>query len=272
MFRAPEKLTPESLAALMKDPRYRDPRNREHKAYRDFVTRAYRSYYGEAGGGALSGAARAGGGIVHVRGYTRVVDGKIQHVQAYDRRGPWSDRPNADFRQKIAEAEMSAVRDDDGYGDHNKKSNALGRYQLTPIALDQIKWRNKDGKWTEKAREHGVQSDEEFLKKPEAQEDALDDYLRDNERQAESYKLFQRVGTQISSPRGNFTVTEGGLMAASHRHGASATAKYFDKLDRAKRRGQRVTLSKDEVQIEKRLRDFQKTPYERMRPQRESQR
>ena len=118
----PEKLTPQSLAALVQDRRYRDRRDPEHKAYRDFVTRAYRSFYGEAGGGMDRGAARAGGGIVHVRGYTRVVDGKLQHVQAYERRGPWSDRPNADFHQGLAIAETSAIKADDGYGDFHPSS------------------------------------------------------------------------------------------------------------------------------------------------------
>jgi hypothetical protein len=259
MYNLPHPLTEKSLAGLILDRRYRDRRDPAHKAYRDFVTKAYRSYYGEG-----AQHARAAGSMVHVRGYTRVVDGQEQHVQAYERRGPWSNRSNPNFRQKIAEAEMSAVRDDNGYGDRNKDSNALGRYQLTPIALDQIKWRNNDGSWTEKARQHGVESDQQFLDNPEAQEDAMDEYLRDNERQADSFKLTKRVGDKVSRPGGNFTVTLGGLMAAAHRHGARKTAKYFAKLDSAKRHGQRPTLSKEEGQIEKRLRDFQNVPYTRL--------
>ena len=168
MFNLPEKLTPQSLAALMGDRRYRDRRDPEHKAYRDFVSRAYRSFYGEGGGGMDRGAARAGGGIVHVRGYTRVVDGKLQHVQAYERRGPWSDRPVAEFRQAIAKSEQSADKKNDGYGEVGKgpiSRRALGIYQLQRDALVDAGWRDKrDGSWTLKARTHGVKNDKDFLR------------------------------------------------------------------------------------------------------------
>jgi hypothetical protein len=44
-------------------------------------------------------------------------------------------------------------------------------------ALVDAGWKNKDGGWTEKAEEAGVKSDDDFLKNPDAQEQALTDTL-----------------------------------------------------------------------------------------------
>jgi len=276
MFNLPEKLTPQSLAALVQDRRYRDRRDPEHKAYRDFVSRAYRSFYGEAGGGVDRGAARAGGGIVHVRGYTRVVDGKLQHVQAYDRRGPWSDRPTSEIRQQIAVKEGSANKANDGYGEFRKGRNgntrldALGRYQIQRDTLRGAGWEDGLGKWTEKARQSGVESDEDFLTKPDAQEKAFDDVLSSYEQEADKRGLFERVrrGEKITGIKGEITVTEAGIIAAMHRRGGPDVAKYFAEADKAKREKRGIRYDKPGVfkQIETRLREFQNVPYTRVTP------
>jgi len=265
MFNLPEKLTPQSLAALVQDRRYRDRRDPEHKAYRDFVSRAYRSFYGEAGGGVDRGAARAGGGIVHVRGYTRVFDGKIQHVQAYERRAP-----SAAFSNGIAAAEQSS-----GYGAFrkNKKGfwrDTLGRYQLQRTMLREAGWVNRRREWTDKARKHGITSDRKFLETPEAQEAAWADVLPLYEHEADNRGFFDRVdrGEKIAGLKGEITVTEAGIIAAMHRRGGPDVAKYFAEADRAKREKRGIRYDSDGVftQIETRLREFQNVPYTRVTP------
>jgi hypothetical protein len=80
---------------------------------------------------------------------------------------------SARFREEIANEES---RGSGGYRAFNK-SGALGAYQLTPIALEDIKWRDKNGTWSEAS---GIASDEAFLNNPLAQEIALKEYLARN--------------------------------------------------------------------------------------------
>jgi len=204
-------------------------------------------------------------GTVHVGAYERQGPHGVIHVAAHERGGgsgrAWERKPNSAFRQKIAEAERSAEQTNDGYGERHP-GGALGRYQITPITLDQAGWKI-GGTWTDKAREHGVASDDDFLKNPAAQEAAMSDIMREAERQADSKGLYNHSGRTYPGVGGeSVTITDAGIAAAAHRHGAGATANYL----RRRVNGRKADAPEDRTrdkQIEKRLRDFEKVPYTR---------
>jgi hypothetical protein len=203
-------------------------------------------------------------GNVHVRAYQRVANGQTVQVQAYDRSAPWRDKPNAGFRDAIARAEGSADKPNHGYGERNASSGALGRYQMQPSTLHGIGWRNAENEWTERAHAYGVESDDDFLERPVAQEAALDDLLRQYEREADAKGLFERIGTRIKGRNAEITVTAAGIMGAVHRQGATKTAEYFRQIDKAGGDSNGAILLEKEIRVETRLRKFQKLRYQRM--------
>lgn len=165
---------------------------------------------------------------------------------------------SARFREEIANRES---RGSGGYRAFNK-SGALGAYQLTPIALEDIKWRDKNGVWSKAS---GIASDEEFLNNPLAQEIALKEYLARNEKILRYGGFEPPLGQVIRGLEGELTVTENGLAAAMHREGAPAVKRYLKAL------ASQNWIS-DESQwpekqrpmiraIEDRLRDFADIPY-----------
>ena len=123
----------------------------------------------------------------------------------------WKTRPNADFREKLAEKESTANQPNNGYG-VKAQNGALGRYQMLPGALIDAGWKNSDGTWTEKAQEAGVKSDDDFLKNPAAQEQALTDTLEAFHKELKTSGTLDYVGKTITDSAGNqLTVTEPGL-------------------------------------------------------------
>jgi len=173
---------------------------------------------------------------------------------------PWHGRPNETFRQKIAEAERSAEHENDGYGQY-APSGAMGRYQLTLLALRDIKWKDADGPWTDLAGEQGVNSDSAFLANPAAQEEAMTAYMRRNEAQLKANESKSYIGIEYRDHEGKrLKITGAGLAAAAHREGARATARTLAKLQE-KAAGQRRTFTKEEVRAIKRIRDFEDVTY-----------
>jgi hypothetical protein len=131
----------------------------------------------------------------------------------------------AALRRRLAEAEGTAREPGQGYGVRNRRSGALGRYQMLPIALRDIGWRNEGGAWTARARAAGVRSDADFLASPAAQEAAMADYLNRAEQQLQANGALSRAGQALSALDGRpIRLTEAGLVAAAHRRGAGAVA------------------------------------------------
>jgi hypothetical protein len=144
----------------------------------------------------------------------------------------WKTRPNADFRQKLAEKESTANQPNNGYG-VEVENGALGRYQMLKGALVDAGWKNKDDTWTEKAEEAGVKNDSDFLKNPEAQEQALTDALEAYHGQLKRDGALDYVGKTITDSAGNqLTVSEAGLTAAAHKQGSHAVRIYLDSQTR----------------------------------------
>jgi hypothetical protein len=125
------------------------------------------------------------------------------------------------YRNKIAEAEQST-----GYQDENP-SGAWGRYQLTPIARQDIGLERLDGSLTGK---YGVNTKKEFLNDPVAQEQAFADVMKRNEEQlrAKNNNSVQHLGRQIDGIKAKFKISMSGLLAAAHREGAEQVKRYLD--------------------------------------------
>lgn len=171
----------------------------------------------------------------------------------------WENHRNPEFRNRLAIAEGSADKPNFGYGEVNEKAGALGRYQMTPVALRAAGMIDAHGKWT---RKYGVHSRAEFLAEPEAQEKAITEFLNDTERQLRANGSFQFIGANIGGLVSRFTVSRAGLIAAGHRWGARATHDYLGRIAKNGFTSRGLTLSSTERAIETRLRTFADVPYE----------
>ena len=184
----------------------------------------------------------------------------------------WEGQPNQAWRQQIAAEETRRETGDYGYGMGGQPgSSALGRYQMLRDLLAEAGWKDRTtGAWTAKAADAGVQSNEQFLANPQAQEAALNDAMRANERLLGALGASSLVGQEVPGMRdGPVPVTEGGLAAAAHREGAPSVARYLNARQQNQPippsvAGRRGDLSRFN-EIERRLRAFAETPYERMR-------
>lgn len=172
----------------------------------------------------------------------------------------WQHYPNADFRNRLAIAENTADDKDFGYStvlDHTDNEGhrhiALGRYQLTPVALRAAGMMDSAGRWTGK---YGVHSRAGLLADAEAQEKALTDYLNDNIRQLRAYGAFDHIGQTIDGLKARFPVTLAGIIAAAHREGAPATADYLKRVQAHGLSSKGLRLKPFDRPIETRLRTF----------------
>lgn len=133
----------------------------------------------------------------------------------------WPDSPiHAEFRRAIHRKESGGAGDD-GYAASG--NGAYGRYQMRVPALKDAGLIDRDGNWTGK---YGLDSVEDFLRQPAAQEKAFADFMA----RAEGYvrqDVRDYAGRQIDGKLARFPVTEAGLLAAAHRQGAGMLAPYF---------------------------------------------
>ena len=177
----------------------------------------------------------------------------------------WEQFPNADFRDRLAEAEHTATGKDLGYGEmldrtdpQDRRHLAFGRYQLTPAALQAVGLMDRSGDWTGK---YGIHSAAQFLADPEAQEQALTDYLDDLQRQLQATGAFSHIGETIGGIKARFPVTRAGIIAAAHREGAPATRDYLNRIAKHRYTSKGLVLSKRDLAIETRLRSFSDASY-----------
>lgn len=282
----------------MRMPAYRMP-EREGDRLRAAVMKGFATRY--PGPARFDATGRMETGVVAVRSYPRrEPDGGVHQVRAHDRAGPagqgraplpaaparpaapqppqppaqplpraWEERTNRAWREQIVAAEGQGRERGPAHGYDIARAGslgAMGRYQMTPGALRGAQWQDTSGSWTERARAAGVNSRASFLANPQAQEAALDDYLRDNEIQLRRNGAFTRVGTSFPGLSGrSVTITTSGLTAAVHRHGPSATRNYI----RAREAGI-PPRNEDEraifLAIETRLLTFADQSYQRLSP------
>jgi hypothetical protein len=158
-----------------------------------------------------------------------------------------------ELRTRLAVAEGSAAKQDDGYGEVNDLSGGLGRYQMTPIALSAVGMVDAEGKWTGK---YGISSPHRFLADRDAQEQALTEFLNETERQMNILGLFRYIGAVVTGKAGHFAITRSGLLAAGHRAGPTAVRDYFRKITISRFSSRTLRLSLSERAVETRLRTF----------------
>lgn len=180
---------------------------------------------------------------------------------------PWESQSNPEFRQRIAEAERSAEHAGHGYGLRNPGSGALGRYQFLPIALRDIGWMDAQGQWNAQAARHGVTDEASFLASPAAQEAAMSAYLARQEVILERIGTMGATGTTLTGLDGRpILLSEGAMVAAAHRRGAGALARYIEHRtttpDAPLSPAQRSAFAS----IEHRLRGFAEVGYSSERP------
>jgi hypothetical protein len=205
-----------------------------------------------------------------VNAYDQRRDGKRVEVAQHTRGAgpaagakPWSNKSNPSFRERIAAAERGPGHTGDGYDAKHPVSHALGRYQITPDAFQDIGWQDKYGNWTAKAKAHGVASEADFINKPEAQEAAFGDYMKRNDEQLDRNGSRAHLGEKYVSPIGiGFTVTQAGLAAAAHRAGPKTTRSALEKLA-SRRNGNPKRFTREERWAITRMREMADVPYER---------
>jgi hypothetical protein len=188
-----------------------------------------------------------------------------EHAHACD---PYPESPlDFEFRDRLAKAEHSHDKPNDGYGEHHKGSGALGRYQLKESSLQDADFKDKAGEWTEKAHRLGVHDKEDFLKNSHAQEKALEASTAAKDKQLETNGAKKHLGQTVQGIKGEFEITEARLAAAAHRHGARGTKDYLDHLKNHDWKSDPATFppgkKREFHETETRLRTFERAPYRR---------
>ncbi|MDN3565907.1 hypothetical protein ACFQY5_10325 [Paeniroseomonas aquatica] len=169
---------------------------------------------------------------------------------------------DAAFRDRIALLESNARGPGQGLAARNPGSGALGRYQLTPQALQDLGWQDAGGAWTRVAAGHGVRSAADFLAAPAAQEAAMAAYLRRAEQQLGRNGSLARSGGAVSGLDGQAVpLTEAGLVAAAHRRGAASVARYLQHRSTTPEAPLSPAQRSSFAAVERRLRDFAALPY-----------
>ena len=130
---------------------------------------------------------------------------------------------------------LQAVADHESYGGDYTVVNQygyLGKYQMGEAALseagfyieDNLDYDNQyEGTWSEKAMRLGVNSRDDFLNNPEAQEAAIRALNIKQWRYIEYYGLDDYIGTTVDGVE----VTASGLLAAVHLVGAGGVLQLF---------------------------------------------
>jgi hypothetical protein len=162
------------------------------------------------------------------------------------------------FRSRIAALESAGSN----WSARNPTSGALGRYQFLPVALRDIGWQDASGAWTARAAAQGVQSEADFLASPAAQEAAMGQYLQRTERQLAANGALGAAGQTVTATDGQpLAITEAGLVAAAHRRGAGAVARWLEHRTRTPEAPVPEASRAAFAGVEQRLRDFAGVAY-----------
>ncbi|MBT4769091.1 MAG: hypothetical protein HOO00_01005 [Rhodospirillaceae bacterium] len=168
---------------------------------------------------------------------------------------PWPETPvAAEFRHQIHKKESR----DENYDAKHPNDRAWGRYQMTPIALQDVGMMDTNEKWTGK---YGVYNKDDFLGNQKAQEKVMADYMKRNREILEKNGALQFEGQKFNGVKAEIIVTESGLLAAAHRQGAPAVRNYLNHQKRnnwvSDPEGFPPKKKDQFLSIETRLREFQ---------------
>jgi hypothetical protein len=156
----------------------------------------------------------------------------------------------------------------EGYRSYNPAGQAFGRYQFTPDTLVDRVHESAPGRRTCLEGEGGVRSDADFLGNASVQENACIEGVKLWRSRLTGTKFgYKKIGQRIDGLAAPFRVSESGLIAAAHRHGAGAVRKYLDWLDMHGWVSDFHVLSPELANqykaIETRLREFENIPLRR---------
>jgi len=110
----------------------------------------------------------------------------------------------------------------------------LGKYQMGEAALSDVGYYNGHSKgykqeWSGKfTGKDNVYSKEDFLNNPQAQENAIRDYMKKQWNYLKSEKSDQYIGKRIN----NIEITPSGLLTGAHLNGFSEAGKYLRSFGR----------------------------------------
>ncbi len=111
-------------------------------------------------------------------------------------------------------------RESNGNYQARNRYGYLGKYQFGKAALQDIGYRDKNGNWTGK---NGVNSEADFLKKTDAQENAMKEFTQ------LQWKRLKGLGADkyIGQTMGGINITKSGLLAAAHLGGPGNVIKFL---------------------------------------------
>ena len=126
---------------------------------------------------------------------------------------------DAKFADKIAYAESrGGCRDNiNDYGCVNSSETAFGRYQMQKPALIDSGYISSDGNFLSKT---GIKNMQEFLNNPEAQEQAMCNYLDKIDRYNQNWNNYKYLGKNVQIGNLNVPITKDMILAGTHREGA----------------------------------------------------
>ena len=124
-----------------------------------------------------------------------------------------------EFADKIAYAEsMGGCRDNiNDYGCVNNSASAFGRYQMQIPALKDAGYIDNKGNFLP---ETGINNMQEFLNNPEAQEQAMCNYLDRIDQYNKNWNNYKYLGKNIQVGNLNIPITKDMMLAGTHREGA----------------------------------------------------
>ena len=106
----------------------------------------------------------------------------------------------------------------------------LGRFQMGSLALQDVGLKDASGNWTALAHEQfNIDSDDDFLASPKAQDYAILEMLLRNWRTLKRKGAENHIGESVRGIK----ITKSGLLGAAHLVGANGAADIFQNLDRA---------------------------------------
>lgn len=126
--------------------------------------------------------------------------------------------PDADEEQPETAFEILGQRESSNNYEAVNRLGYLGKYQFGDLALQDLGFKDKDGNWIGK---DGITSPEEFLKSPEIQDKAIEDYFKIQEGYLKAKGALEFIGAELDG----IPVTEEGLLMAAHLVGAGAVSK-----------------------------------------------
>lgn len=141
------------------------------------------------------------------------MDNSMELIEEYIRKIKENNPDYVRFLETLAGYEASG-----NYDTVSESGTFLGLYQIGPMTLKDIQFKNENGEWTELAKKLEIVSDESFLKNETAQEVAILFALRSDYKYITRYGDHNRIGEIINGE----VITKSGLIAGAHLVGCKA--------------------------------------------------